>query len=75
MRSETITCDVCGAVKQASNHWYVLVVEDNGKAFISIYLAVDYNVAGQRVDICGQACIIRKVSQLIGKTEGECSKV
>lgn len=63
-RKEAITCDVCGKDKGVTNHWFVIETNDNGKAVVAIYRAAD-NSRGH-FDLCGEACVLKKVSGLIG---------
>lgn len=58
-KSETITCDVCGAIKGSVNHWYMINFRqsEDGRAvgwFISVWenaLETDSNMK----HVCGQA--------------------
>ena len=67
MRAESITCDVCGAVKRAVNHWFVV-----GRNEGVIYIVTSGDVrgaSGQTSDLCGESCVLKKISELIeGKT-------
>jgi hypothetical protein len=67
MRNETITCNMCGVVKQTTNHWFVIETADNGTAIISIYRSEDHNVGGQSFDVCGAAHVLQAVSKLLNE--------
>lgn len=64
MRKQSVSCDVCGVEKGATNHWLAISTNDNGKALVEIYHA-DENQQGN-FDLCGEACVMKKVSELIG---------
>jgi hypothetical protein len=71
MRKEQVTCDVCGAQKQETNHWFVLLRwEDDPTGFTvdveSARLDPTYDSAFI-TDLCGEACVLKKVSELISK--------
>ena len=66
MQGTRITCDICGADKKQTNHWFV--------AFESVYLtglmfvpAEDSRSAPDpayiREDICGQECLHKRLSR------------
>ena len=69
MRVEQVSCDVCGKQKQQSNHWFVIV-----KATLQIIIVAPINVPHigsvegecELLDLCGESCVLRKVSELIG---------
>jgi hypothetical protein len=67
MRSEAITCDVCRAVKQQTNHWYV--VGKTGDGCIYILTHGDVRAVGSDgavvFDLCGESCVHKKISELI----------
>ena len=70
-RKEQITCDVCGAQKQDTNHWFVVVSGDTGTGVVTdqqyrdlIEKVPPFVIT---VDCCGEACVLKKVSELIGK--------
>ena len=61
------TCEICGAEKKQTNHWYVALTTHN------TYQLVTWDVASQagRLDdnraacICGQACAHRLLDQFL----------
>jgi hypothetical protein len=74
-RKEQVVCDVCGKLKQETNHWFVVLVNELGiaiatdpqyKAFIDSQPSGAATTA-TTVDCCGEACVLKKVSELISK--------
>lgn len=72
-RIEQVTCDECGIEKQKSNHWFVITYL-NGTVLIRSASALDGPAAGAakalgresvNIDCCGEAHVIKKVSELI----------
>ena len=64
-RKEQVTCDVCGAQKQETNHWFMLSVGDQD-IFVLASSSYRDNYA-EPIDLCGEACVLKKVSELISK--------
>jgi hypothetical protein len=66
-RVETVTCDVCGVSKGVNNHWFIIMSTLSNSIVVdsadrrSIYVDV--------TDVCGEACVLRKVSELIAKMQ------
>jgi hypothetical protein len=67
MRTTKVTCDVCGAEKRETNHWYEV-------AFIADHLSVEIGYSGflssvtplgkrDVLDACGKPCAIRLISE------------
>jgi hypothetical protein len=57
MRSESVTCDVCGISKREVNHW--LVMSKNKRSFlVDCFQSVD-----KGNDICGEECAHKALSQ------------
>jgi hypothetical protein len=68
MRKEQVVCDVCGAQKQETNHWFVMRLTGSSEAsFILSLHNADCNWDHTPVDLCGEACVLKKVSELISK--------
>lgn len=64
------TCDICGAVKGATNHWLVACQVQGMTGIVFVPAAdatIDREFAGRTVvqDICGQACAIKRLSQFL----------
>lgn len=64
-RAVQITCDVCGKQKQESNHWFTIAAESPRKFTIMAGTISDERKEGDS-DLCGEACVLKKVSELIG---------
>lgn len=60
MITETVTCDVCGKVKQAVNHWWEVKACFGGYWIFPTGLAVRED--GMK-DCCGQECVIKAVNE------------
>ena len=61
MRTTKVTCDVCGAEKRETNHWYMVSFSD---AFESVSVFVpDPDIEHNSVDVCGKPCAIRLISE------------
>ena len=67
-RSETVTCDGCGKVKGTTDHWFVVTVIDSGDGIRSIILTTGSGICANEnsADLCGESCVLKKVSELIG---------
>ena len=65
-RKEQVTCDVCGAQKQDTNHWFIVTFIPDDASVVVSSCCVD---ASWRIyfDLCGEACVLKKVSELISK--------
>ncbi len=64
MKQESFTCDVCGAVKGRTNHWWKM---DDDYPTLQI---VPWNIEpeGERfLHICGEACATKKLSEFMGR--------
>jgi hypothetical protein len=69
-RVEQVTCDICGAVKKQTNGWFT-VGEAGAGMFIMKLSDFDSNpdkmrIKGPAYDLCGESCVLKKVSELIG---------
>jgi hypothetical protein len=68
MRKEQVICDVCGKLKQDTNHWFVITVIDNGDKMRSVILTTGSERNNtESIDLCGESCVLKKVSELISK--------
>lgn len=66
-RTETYTCDVCGAVKGEVNHWWRIRIVDSFHLY-----AWDTEVPEPYPDeviyhLCGQQCVIAKVNEFMSR--------
>lgn len=72
-RQQSITCDVCGKQKQQTNHWFIVWIYPRA---VSVEWSPDpISITGSpmedtdavdRLDVCGESCVVKKVSELIG---------
>lgn len=64
MRAETIICDSCGVVKKETNHWFTM---EMGQALVirPSHMPVTPGTDRTILDICGSACVIKKVSEYL----------
>lgn len=66
-----IACDVCGAVKQPSNHWYYAEIRPDTPAEVNAGFSIwpwDYPAEDRSMEyvhLCGQACAIRKLAEFL----------
>ncbi len=62
----TYTCDECGVQKGASNHWWRLAKDvRNGVLMISPWNIGPLDRSLPMLDLCGQACVTRRLSKLL----------
>ncbi len=59
MIRQTISCDMCGAEKRATNHWYV-AIERDGELRLGTWAALGKRRARAR-HLCGQKCLHKLV--------------
>jgi len=64
-RKEQVTCDVCGAQKQVSNHWFVATPYKGG-LFVQ-RAGGDLMSTEGIVDLCGEGCVLKKVAEFTSK--------
>jgi hypothetical protein len=63
MRTEQVTCDVCGAQKKETNHWFIVALY--GLDSIRIVASKPNTDLGNAIDCCGESCVLREVSELM----------
>ena len=79
---ETYRCDVCGAVKKQTNHWFRLESCETGalvQAFDGLFFMARV-FSGQQMPpspvrteafhLCGQNCVNRKLAEIMKQTSG-----
>lgn len=68
MRIEQVSCDVCGKQKAETNHWFVIIKEALTFSVVAPVnvLHVVVSEDAELLDLCGEQCVLRKVSELIG---------
>lgn len=70
-RVETVSCDQCGAIKGAANHWLTMDVEDAAEFDTgdgwkpSVFIGGMQPAHFTRLDICGQMCFYKKLGVLL----------
>jgi hypothetical protein len=72
MESVQITCDVCGRVKQETNHWFKAVVDPvhpNPAGIAFGTSAAEVGDSDLKIEhICGQECLHKRLSRWIEGT-------
>ena len=75
MRIETYRCDVCGVEKREANHWWWLGWNESYQRAVLLTAAVraqrfseDENVKYVKFDLCGEACVTKKLSEFMERT-------
>ncbi len=61
-----ISCDICGAEKKQTNHWFV-AYEHSGELRISGWNSRNTKRAGSR-HLCGQTCLHKLVDEFMAQT-------
>ncbi len=60
-----IACDVCGAIKQPSNHWYYANIHRPVFYLRSWDKAAEDPTVPDMIHLCGQACAARKLNEFM----------
>ena len=66
MDVNTKGCEVCGVLKQKTNHWVVVIVRPDyeGLILVPAEAAQEPRIEGYKYeDLCGQACAHKRLSQ------------
>ncbi len=60
-----IACDVCGILKQPSNHWYYAMLNVSGPCFTILpwHEIAEDRARADVVHLCGQACADKKLAE------------
>ena len=68
MKFYQFQCDMCGALKKDSNHWYVanILRSVGGTAHSFIVGEWDSGESGTEMHLCGRACVLRKMEEWMG---------
>lgn len=67
-------CDECGAVKGATNHWWVVAMERPGALLLPLEDFEEMQRRNHRAFaggvrmVCGQACAVKRLSIFMGET-------
>ena len=60
---EAIRCDICGAQKRQTNHWFV-AYEETGELRISGWNSL-HLLSAETKHLCGEACAHKLISQFL----------
>lgn len=63
---QAISCDICGAEKKQTNHWFV-ASEQNGELRVSGWNSRNRLKAGTK-HLCGQTCLHKLVDEFMART-------
>jgi len=67
MAQRTIySCDQCGAEQAQTNHWFVAYIEGQRLTLQPLHGNEAGRAGAKRFDLCGEACVVRKVSEFLG---------
>jgi hypothetical protein len=66
MIRQTISCDICGAEKKQTNHWFVAHVRGGELRFTA--WSADRRLRGESKHLCGQTCLYKLVDDFIAAT-------
>ncbi|HEY3706382.1 MAG TPA: hypothetical protein VGL22_15070, partial [Terracidiphilus sp.] len=69
MIRQAISCDVCGAEKKQTNHWYV-TCEQAGELRVSGWSSRMRQRPGTK-HLCGQTCLHKLVDEFIARVSGQ----
>ena len=65
----SFTCDICGAPKKETNHWFVARVVNNldgtGESYLKISKFTTEDAKLGRSVLCGETCVHKFISQNI----------
>lgn len=65
----TVTCDVCGKEKEATNHWFMVNIT-SGKGWIlpsfHVFLWDRSLNENDFKHVCGQGCLVKLLNQWVG---------
>ena len=68
MRETIYRCDVCKRAKGETNHWYLAEFHsDSEHRTISISSWSEARLEEDSVHLCGQECVVAKVSEFLGE--------
>ncbi len=66
MRSEAVTCDICGRAKQETNHWFVAICRHGiisiCPTWATAFYAAITESPDERQDLCGEDCLHKWLS-------------
>lgn len=68
MKIDTFKCDICGAMKQESNHWWTLFTFGYKASGFSWYATAPHNSVNDfkpnsQMDLCSEGCLVKAEAQ------------
>lgn len=73
MKIETYRCDVCGIQKGETNHWWIITLPDLASPARSELILSpatdDQHRDSNDFDLCGAACVQKKVAEFLEVTK------
>lgn len=66
--TKQFTCNVCGKLKQTTNHWWIAYISNGTGLMISPWNEALANNE-QVQTLCGQECVIKAVSEYMQKQQ------
>lgn len=66
MRVEAFTCDVCGAMRKAANHWFLFVYGDRSLILEPWDGASAEAIKRADLHVCGNECVNKVVDKFLG---------
>lgn len=70
MRTETYTCDECGAVKGESNHWFVADIDGSYFGILRWPPESAESPSGERLHLCGLGCATKAMTKALQRFDG-----
>ena len=69
-RSVQVTCNICGAIKRDTNHWFVAREEPRLGSLILMPAGSEEDLKGSYIlaDLCGEECVTRVVQQWLRRS-------
>jgi hypothetical protein len=65
---QAISCDICGAEKRETNHWF-MAYEQSGELRVSAWSS-DHRLRPGTKHLCGQACVHKLADEFMARTLG-----
>jgi hypothetical protein len=64
--AQPFSCDVCGVIKQDSNHWYRVWKDERGRVIVSPW---EFIPEVDHSHLCGPAHMLKRVAELMDAKE------
>lgn len=68
MTVKSVQCDGCGAMKGHTNRWWKMRCGERLYLFPADQMTDTERHADEHIDLCGEACVIKKVSEYLGSS-------